>query len=133
VNNAVKTLEAGGGNKDRSGTFLDWCQKSLNIMVAYKPKNSKRALELKQLLEQNHFFVTAIDISQPQKFLQTLRKDDITLIHAVDGSIRLRLAAIATGTTLPYPVLYIKDKPGLKTLSDLINYYCQVSENSVLF
>lgn len=133
VISAVKVLEAGGGNKDRSGTFLDWCQKSLNIMIAYKPKNRDRAMELKQLLEQNLFFVTAIDISQPQRFLQTLRKNDITLIHAVDGSIRLRLAAIATGTTLPYPVLYIKDKPGLKNLNDLITYYCQVSENSVLF
>ena len=60
---------------------------------------------------------------------KTFKENNINILHAVDGSLKLRFEALISGKSVITPVLYVKDKPGEK---DLLKFYCQAFESTKL-
>jgi len=118
VKQAIDKLLAGKGNNTQEQAFVDWCKKSFNIMIAYKPQNLKRA----QAISHFGFNCILVNIEDKHDYQKLFKENNINILHAVDGSLKLRFQALISGQSVITPVLYVKDKPEQQ---NLLEFYCQ--------
>jgi ADP-heptose:LPS heptosyltransferase len=121
---AIEILLQGGGNLTQSEAFFDWCHQCFSIMIAYRPKNIRRAEEIYQALHHQGFFAVMIDLSQKQDFPKLFKQHNINIVHAVDNQFKLKLAALTSGQHLITPALYVKDDQDYNTGDELFKLYC---------
>jgi len=132
VISAVETLLSGGGNLTQEEAFFDWCKKSFSIMITFKRQNHPRAEKIYKALHRAGFHAVMIDIDKKHNYQKLFKQHNTNILHAVDGSFKVRFQALISGKSLITPVLYVKDKPEQESFDDIFKYYCQSFEQSKL-
>jgi hypothetical protein len=129
---AVETLENGGGNLTQEEAFFDWCRKSFSVIITFKRQNHQRAQKIYKALHHAGFYALMVDTDKKHDYQKLFKQHNTNILHAVDGSFKLRFQALISGRSLITPVLYVKDQPKLDNFDEFFNYYCQSFEQSKL-
>ncbi|MBN2058687.1 MAG: glycosyltransferase family 9 protein [Candidatus Saganbacteria bacterium] len=127
---AIDTLLSGGGNLNQEEAFFDWCKKSFSVMIAHNTKGLERAKEIYITLHRAGFYAILVDIAKRPDYQSLFKSHNANILHVVNGSPWLRLQALISGRSLITPVLYVKDRPELKSFEAIFKDYCRSFEQS---
>jgi len=129
---AIETLLSGGGNLTQDEAFFDWCKKCFSVMIAHRARNRARAEEIYKVLRRREFYAVMVDLDQKHDYQKLFKTYNTNIVHAVDGSLWLRLQALVSGKSLIIPALYVKDVPEYRSFDDFFNLYCRSFAKSKL-
>lgn len=127
---AIDTLLSGGGNLNQAEAFHDWCKKSFSVMIAHNAKGLERAKEIYMALHRAGFYAVLVNIAERPDYQSLFKSHNTNILHVVNGSPWLRLQALLSGRSLITPVLYVKDRPDLKSFEAIFKDYCRSFEQS---
>jgi hypothetical protein len=130
VINAIEVLLTGGGNLTQESAFHDWCRQCFSIMIAYRSKNKARAEEVYKALHHEDYFAVLANLEQKNNYQELFKQYNTNIIHAVDGSFKLRWEALTSGQSLITPALYVGDEPVYNKAGEFIKMYCRSFEKS---
>lgn len=120
----LKTILAGGGNKNLAESKKDWIKKSLNILLV-------NAVEVKKSLQNQDYRVFTLNNPSLRELLEIFIKEDINILHTTKPglNLKLRFACLLSSLKSLLPVLFVQTKQKLATADEIIGQCLQKLEN----